>query len=595
MREGRAGVPVSRRVWVWALAWAAATAVSAQPAPPGSAERLAQVAEAHAAQQGFSGAVLVARGDAVLLSRGFGLASHEWGVANAPDVKYLLASVSKQFTAAAVLRLVDQGRLQLDDPVHRHLPDTPAAWRAVTVRQLLAHTAGIPSHTEGEAFERQKRQAHTPRELWESFRQRPLDFRPGSAFRYSNSGYVMLGLLVEQLSGLGWADFVERELLAPLGLRNTGVASGSRITPRLATGYVRARRSGPPALLPAGFLHLSVPYAAGAMYGSTGDLLAWQRALYGGRVLSDAALREMTTPLREDYALGLNVSRRAGRLQYGHSGGIDGFSTHLLYEPQAQLSVVVLSNVQGAPAEAFARKLAAVAQGQALRLAHELRPVALSAVALAAVQGAYRVGELGTLWLQPSGGQLWARLNQSPWTRLLAESPIDFVAIDEDAELRFDLGSDAGEQARAVSVTLRDATGTHSGPRLALPPPSLTAQPLYLRGGMNAWSLRDRMEQADDGLHRIALELPAGEHPLKVATEDWRSVDLGDGLPDEPPLTGAPSEPPRALVVAGANLVLRLAQPSRCRFAFDGRDPVQPQLGVACQPLGLNAPRNPPA
>jgi CubicO group peptidase (beta-lactamase class C family) len=573
--SGRVPGGATLRAWALAAAVGLGGAQAQTPAAPGSAERLAQVADSYVAQQGFSGSVLVARGDTVLLSRGYGMASHEWAVPNAPDVKYLLASVSKQFTAAAVLRLADQGRLQLDDPVIRHLPETPPAWRAVTVRQLLAHTGGIPTHTEGEAFEQLKQQAHTPRQLMARFSNKPLEFTPGTAFRYSNSGYVMLGLLVEQLSGKPWGDFIGQELLAPLGLRDSGVASNARITPRLASGYVRERRQPTARLLPAGFLHLSVPYSAGAMYGTTGDLLKWQRGLYGGRVLSAAALKEMTTPLRQDYALGLNVTRVNGRLQYGHSGGITGFSTYLLYDPQAELSVVVLGNIEGAPAEAFARRLAAFANGQVVKLPEEIRAVALPAPALAAVQGAYRLGERHTLWVMPSEGALWARLNHSSWTRLVAESALSFVAPDEGAELRFQAGADG----RAETVTLSDGAGPQSGRRVELPAPSLGAQPLYLRGSMNDWSVRDRLVAGSDGQHRVTLELVAGEHQLKVATEDWRTVDLGEAGQEAP----LPQAGPLPLAVAGGNIALRLPEPSRCRFELDGRDIVKPLLRVACQ------------
>ncbi len=558
------------------MTWGGAVAASGSvAAPPGTPERVAQVADALAAQQGFSGTVLVAKGDTVLLSRGYGMASHEWGVPNGPDVKYLLASVSKQFTAAAVLRLVDQGRLGLDDPVHRHLPGVPAAWQAVTVRQLLAHTAGIPTHTEGEAFEQIKRQPHTPRELWARFSTLPLDFAPGSDFRYSNSGYVMLGLLVEQLSGQSWGGYISSELLAPLGMTDSGVASGERITPRLATGYARDRRGRGP-LRPAGFVHLSVPYAAGALYGTTVDLLKWQRALYGGRVLSPAALRAMTTPLRRDYALGLNVTRVDGRLAYAHSGGIDGFSTYLLYQPASQISVAVLGNIEHAQHDGFAHKLGAAADGQVLRLPAEIRPVELAESALAPLQGTYRLAPEHTLHVQLSGQALWARLNRGSWARLWPESTTDFVAPEVDAEFRFDRTADG----RAAAVTLRHGAAAMTGPRTDAPAPTLGAQALFLRGSMNGWSVRDRLSAGVDGRHHVELDLAAGAHELKVATEDWQTVDLGQADQDAP----LPASDPLALVETGGNVALRLQRPSRCRFELDGRDVVKPLLRVACRP-----------
>ena len=142
--------------------------------------------------------------------------------------------MSKQFTAAAVLRLVDQRRLGLDDPLQRHLPDMPAAWRAITVRQLMAHTSGIPNRTEGNAFEQTKRQRMSPRDLFATFRGLPLDFAPGSAMRYGNSGYILWVVLIETLSGESCADHLAATLIRPLGMADTGVAHGGAVTPRLA-------------------------------------------------------------------------------------------------------------------------------------------------------------------------------------------------------------------------------------------------------------------------------------------------------------------------------------------------------------------------
>lgn len=552
----------------------AAPAARADEASP-LAKRLHEVAQSHANRGLFAGAVLVARGEQVLLSRGYGLANVTWQQPNAPEVKYLLASLSKQFTAAAVLQLVDQGRLGLDDPIRRHLPDTPPAWRDITVRQLMAHTSGIPNHTEGDAFQRVRHQRMSPAQIVATFRDRPLDFKPGSAMRYSNSGYIVLGVLIETLTGKPYADHLAEAIFRPLGMSDTGVAHGGEVTPRLATGYAGSAK----APRPAEFLDLSVPYAAGALYGSTGDLLKWQLGLYGGRVIGAERLREMTTPVRDAYALGLGVETDAdGRTLYRHSGGIPGFATFLQYEPATRLSIAVLGNVETAPSQVLAERLSAVANGVALRLPEERRPITLPAADLERYEGAYENQPGSTLWVRRRDAQLWARLGASRWERMLPESASSFYLPEADADVRFVLSTDG----RVLAAQPVGAPGAAKPwPRVERALATLATQPVYLRGSMNDWSTRQPLRAGTDGLLRTTLELDAGTHELKVASEDWAVIDLGQAG-QQRPLAAQGSLP---LVGVGGNIALELRQRSRCTFTVDGRDLFAPTLQVDCQPL----------
>ncbi|HRD97550.1 MAG TPA: serine hydrolase [Rubrivivax sp.] len=543
---------------------------AAEPSP--LAQRLQAVAQSYADRGLFAGAVLVARGDEILLDRGYGLASQEWQQSNAPDVRYLLASVSKQFTAAAVLRLVDQGRLGLDDPLHRHLPDTPLAWRSITVRQLMAHTSGIPNHTEGDAFERIKRQRMSPREIVATFRDLPLDFAPGSAMRYSNSGYILLGVLIETLTGQRYAEHLATAIFQPLKMADTGVAHGGVITPRLASGYVKTG----PNFRPAEFLHLSVPYAAGALFGTTGDLLKWQRGLYGGAVLSPGMLQAMTTPVLAGYGLGLGIDVAPdGRRAYRHAGGINGFATFLQYEPGTQLTIAVLGNFETASSQMLAGKLSAAANGVAVRLPQERRPVAMDAAQLARYEGAYERTAETTLWVRRRGDELWARMGRSGWARILPESPTDFYVPEADAELLFALGPDG----RVLSATPVELTAAAPWPRVERVLATLSTQPLYLRGSMNQWSTGQPLALGADGLHRTTLELAAGAHEFKLASEDWAVIDLGQ-RDQAAPLAERGS---LSLVGVGGNIALEIRQRARCEFVVDGRDLIAPQLTVDCR------------
>lgn len=428
-----------RRGRAAALAWLACSCLAQQAQAQATVpDRMARVAQSMADRGLFSGAVLVARGDEVLLNRAYGKASLVWDIDNQPGHRFLLASVSKQFTAAAVLRLADQGRLQLTDPLQQHLPDLPEAWRAITVQQLLTHTSGIPNYTEADNFGVTKTQRATPLELLAPMRALPLDFAPGSKMHYSNSGYLLLGLLIEQLSGQSYADFMQAQVFNPLGMADSGMARSDMTIEHLVSGHVREGHT----LRPANFTDLSVPYAAGALYGTTGDLLKWQRGLYGGQVISPASLQAMTTPAHEDHALGLVVGHRGAQPYYWHSGSIDGFSTFLQYEPQQKLSFAALANEQNAGPQLLVRRLSILARGGQVVLPEERKPVSLPPETLARFVGAYQTPSADITWVALRGQHLWAKASQHPWEPLQPQSATVSWAPSLDIELRFAPGPD---------------------------------------------------------------------------------------------------------------------------------------------------------
>ncbi|MEM8598388.1 MAG: serine hydrolase [Bacteroidota bacterium] len=327
----------------------------AQPAAPPAdlADRL-DGALSHVHDIGmFNGTVLVAQGDDVLYAEGFGHADMTWDVPNAPDTRFWLASVTKQFTAALALMLIEEGAFGLDDPITAILPDYPAAQGdPVTVRMLLNHTSGIPSMTGMEDFmQTRSNDAFTVDEMLAVFNEEPFDFEPGSQYAYNNSGYFLLGALIEEATGMTYAEALQAKLFDPLGLNDTGYVE-STVTERMATGYTRSGMD----YAHATYIHPSVPYAAGMLYSTVHDLHRWNRALYGGEVFSDAAtLTAMTTPegaaadARYAYGIASGTQEIGGeeRQVYQHSGGIPGFSTQLAYVPGDELTVVVLDNTGG--------------------------------------------------------------------------------------------------------------------------------------------------------------------------------------------------------------------------------------------------------
>lgn len=300
--------------------------------------------------------VAVVRGTDTLFIQTFGHADLELRVPTPPDAVYEIGSVTKQFTAAALLLLREEGVLSLDDPLARWLPDYPTGGRTVTLRRLLDHTSGIKGYTEMEEVWSEIAPLELPRDtLVTLFAAEPFEFEPGTAMTYNNSAYFLAGLVIERASGMSYEDFVEERLFAAAGMENSRYCHKEELVPNRAKGYEPSEDG----LRPAPYLNHLWPYAAGSLCSTVRDLVAWNQALHGdgggegGGVLSPESYELMITPeplldgsgLR--YAKGLAVTDRDGATRIGHGGGIFGFVSDLRYVPEEDLSIAVLINTAG--------------------------------------------------------------------------------------------------------------------------------------------------------------------------------------------------------------------------------------------------------
>lgn len=290
----------------------------------------------------FMGSILIVRQGKVLVDRSYGSANLEWQVANSAATKFRIASLTKQFTAASILLLAERGKLRLQDPVSQYLDDPPAAWTGITLFQLLTHTSGIVNIQDLPSEQAAMMRGGTPTEIAKRFRDQPLVFPPGQRASYSSSGYILLGMVVERVSGESYASFLQKNIFDPLGMHNSGLDNGLNIVPGLAEGY----RQEAGTLRHAEFIDMRVPYAAGALYSTTHDLSLWEDALFGGRLLKPDSLNQMTTPEQDGFGLGVVVKVENGERFISHTGGIQGFVADLRYYPKDRLSVIVLSNTE---------------------------------------------------------------------------------------------------------------------------------------------------------------------------------------------------------------------------------------------------------
>jgi len=397
------------------------------------ASRMEQVVDSYVSAKTFMGSVLVARGDEVLLSKGYGSASLEWNIPNSPTTEFRLGSVTKQFTAASILLPEERGKLKTDDPVKKFVPDAPAAWDKITIFHLLTHTSGIPNFTSFPDYQSQEPFPATPEKLVARFRDKPLDFQPGEKWSYSNSGYVLLGYVLEKVSGESYEKFVQENIFGPLGMKDSGYDSNAAIIPRRASGYVRSR-NGP---LNAGFIHMSIPFSAGALYSTTEDLLRWEQGLFGGKVLSAASLTKMTTPFKDDYACGLSVHTVNGHKVIDHGGGIEGFNTFLAYYPEDKLTVVALGNLNGDAPGQIVTRLAAIAHGEKVGLPSERKEITVAPKILEQYVGTYELAPKMNMMITVDGGQLISQVSGQGKVPLFAESETTFFPKVVDAEIEF--------------------------------------------------------------------------------------------------------------------------------------------------------------
>lgn len=295
----------------------------------------------------FSGAVLVAQDGEILISEGYGMANHDWDIANTAETKFRIGSITKQFTAMSILLLQEAGKLTIQDPICTYIEDCPAAWADVTIEHLLLHTSGIPSLTEFPDYAQFMGVHTTPEATIQRFSDKPLDFQPGSEWYYSNSGYILLGYIVKEVSGQSYQAFLNDNIFEPLALTGIGYDDDRRIIKNRAVGYENSTRV-------ASFIDMSVPYSAGALYSTVGDLYTWIQALVNGEVVPQAVLDAMwqasvPIPGAPDvkYAYGLVSLPIAGHTAIGHNGGINGFAATLNYFPDDKVTIIALSNMEG--------------------------------------------------------------------------------------------------------------------------------------------------------------------------------------------------------------------------------------------------------
>jgi len=409
--------------------------------------RVEEIVQSYVTNHQFMGTVLIAKGDKVVFDKGYGFANLEWQIPNMPVTKFRLGSVTKQFTAASILLLEQRGKLNTDDLVKKYMPDAPAAWDKVTIFHLLTHTSGIPSFTGFKEYPDMEKKPATPEEIVKLFKDKPLEFEPGSKFNYSNSGYFLLGYLIDKISGETYPQFVKENIFTPLGMMDSGYDVNAQVLMHRAAGYTPTAKG---EIENTGYIDMTIPYSAGALYSTTHDLLKWERGLYSGKVLQAGSLKKMTTPFKSNYGFGLFISTADGHKKIDHGGGIEGFNTELAYYPDDQMAVIVLANLNGTAPGDIANKAATVEFGGKVELTSERKAITLKPEELSAVVGVYSLAPGVDLAVTLEGSQLATQLTGQPKFEIYPESPTFFFLKVVDAQLEF--GKDSSGKATQVTL-----------------------------------------------------------------------------------------------------------------------------------------------
>lgn len=439
-----------------------ASAVSAQQATAVSErdviKRVDEYMKAAVEHERFSGSILIAKDGKPIVSKGYGMANVEFDAPNTPQTVFRLASVTKQFTAAAIMMLQERGKLSVNDPICKHLAECPTAWQPITIRHVLTMTSGLPNLSGRDLGPLSG--LPVPWEQWfTAIKAKPLVEVPGETFRYNNNGYTVLGLIIERLSGKTYGEFLQEHIFTPLGMNRTAYEDPTRVIKNRATGY-RYLPGEPIANVP--YAEMIRLYAAGGVYSTTEDLLKWDQALYTEKLLTRKSIDEMATPFKEmfpgkGYGYGLWRSQQNGRTEIAHGGNLAGFITYLARFPNEKVTVIVLSNNGRGSSLKISRVLSSIVFGANYEIPKERKTVTVSPATLEKYVGEYEAKFPPTKYsITIENGKL--TFNEAGFLKaeLFAESDTDFYLKAADIQLKFT--KDASGMATGFTVYQGDST-----------------------------------------------------------------------------------------------------------------------------------------
>jgi len=400
--------------------------------------KLDTLLDAYVKEFKFNGTVFAATKGAVIVEKGYGYKNKSTKALNDTNTIFQIGSITKQFTAAIILRLLEQHKLSLQDSLTKYIPDYPNG-NKITIENLLTHTAGIFNYTNDAAFMVNETTHPIRRDsLINRFKYKPLDFPPGQKFSYSNSGYILLGYIIEKVTGQSYFQVVREQIFQPLHMDHTGFDFTHLNSPDKAIGY-----TSPESTTPANIVDSSVSFAAGAIYTTVGDLYKWDRALLAGRIISPASQEKAYTPHLAQYGYGWMIGVVDGKRVVEHGGGITGFVSDIRRIPEDETCIVILDNQPNeANPSKITQDIAAILNGKDIKLPKAKVAATLDTTLLHQYVGQYQISPTFTITITLDNGHLYGQATGQGKSELFAEKKDLFFPKIIEAEIEFVRGAD---------------------------------------------------------------------------------------------------------------------------------------------------------
>ena len=402
-------------------------------------QKLDELIAAYAKIEKFNGSVLVAQKGSILLEKGYGYKNAAKKEMNDSKTIFQIGSITKQFTAAIILHLQEKKKLSIHDKLSKYFPALPFA-DSVTIENLLSHTSGIYNYTNNEDF--MKTDAVKPasqEKIFALFKNKPLEFTPGSKFSYSNSGYMLLGYIIEKVTGKAYEKVMHELIFTPLQMNHTGFNFTDLQSPDKATGYFELTKT---TKTPATIVDSSVSFAAGAIYTTVGDLYKWDRSLYTEKIISKVSLKDAYTPRKEKYGFGWSIDSAYGKPVYQHGGGIFGFSTNILRQPQEDICIILLDNKGDGGLAKITEGLNAILHNQPYEIPKERKEITVDSILLKEYLGQYQLAPNFIITVTLESGKLMIQATGQGKGELFAEKENYFFLKVADIQVEFTKGTD---------------------------------------------------------------------------------------------------------------------------------------------------------
>lgn len=433
-------------IWCWLLA----VAVNAQTA----SQKIDELLAAYASQYKFNGAVLVAQKDKVIFEKGYGWKNAAQQTKNDDHTIFQIGSITKQFTSAVIMQLQQEKKLSVQDKLSKYFPDFPNGDK-ITIENLLTHTSGIYNYTNDPAFmQTEAVKPATQDKMLALFKDKPLDFEPGSKFSYSNSGYMLLGYIIEKVAGKTYFQAVRERIFKPLHMEHSGFDFTGLSSPDKATGYnkLTAKENEP-----SGIVDSSVAFAAGAIYTTVDDLYKWNRAMFAGKVLNATSLKQAYTPFKGYYAYGWVIDTANGQKEVSHGGGIFGFTSYISRKLNDETCVILFDNHGSGSLSTIAGNIRAILNNRPYDIPHERKEIALDTATLRQYTGQYQLAPNFIITITLENGKLMGQPSGQPKSQLYAEKENFFFLKVVDAQVEFVKGADGKIEKMILHQNGQDA------------------------------------------------------------------------------------------------------------------------------------------